>query len=164
MHETNAKTLQCEDSVTTSPAAVPTPGIGHNGGPPLEEGEGLNAIFEGLGAIAIYIGGLEAAANPHLSDEEKIGILREASQGRGMFSIPSPKDFWNSADGVTLAEADDLGRAWVGPGYRTSNNGKALISADGLRQYRVPNTKQNNPRSATGIQANFESRPVPEGP
>jgi len=45
-----------------------------------------------------------------------------------------------------------------------SGNGKALISKDGLRQYRFPSPKPGNPRSSTGHQSNFESRSKPDGP
>lgn len=65
---------------------------------------------------------------------------------------------------VTEAEAHQLGVAFVGPGARLSRTGKALISADGLRQYRPATPKggrspvDGQPWSRTGKQANFESR------
>lgn len=48
-----------------------------------------------------------------------------------------------------------MGEAWVGPGYRVASDGKTLVSADGLRQYRPPSFKP----SLEKVQANFESRP-----
>lgn len=58
----------------------------------------------------------------------------------------------------TRAEADRLGKEWVGPGYRVSkSNSNILLSADGLRQYRAPSFK-----SSLGLtQANFEERDQP---
>jgi hypothetical protein len=72
------------------------------------------------------------------------GIVREAEQGKGNFGLASG----------SRAESDAAGLAWVGDDFRLSSNGKALISGDGLRQYRLPTYK---PRR--GIwQANFEER------
>jgi filamentous hemagglutinin len=48
-----------------------------------------------------------------------------------------------------------MGEAWVGAGYRVASDGKTLLSADGLRQYRPPSYKP----SLDTFQANFESRP-----
>ncbi|MEL6196145.1 MAG: hypothetical protein AAFQ77_03745 [Myxococcota bacterium] len=70
---------------------------------------------------------------------------------------------------VTPAEAHRLGLEFVGPGARLRSDGQGLISADGLRQYRFPSTKSGRnpvdgePWSATGRQANYESRPLPRG-
>jgi hypothetical protein len=75
--------------------------------------------------------------------------------------------------GVTGAVAEEealaLGERFVGSGYRVTNEGRLLISADGLRQFRMPSVKRGiNPLtgesfSRTGVQVNFESRPVPDG-
>lgn len=59
----------------------------------------------------------------------------------------------------TRAEAKKLGRAWVADGYEVASDGKTLVSADGLRQFRPPSFKPN-----LGIeQANFERRLIAEG-
>ena len=72
------------------------------------------------------------------------GILRDAVKGKGNFGLGS----------ATRAEAMELGHAWVGSNYRTSSDGTAMISADGLRQFRPPSFKDR-----LGItQANFEWR------
>jgi hypothetical protein len=77
------------------------------------------------------------------------GILREAKQGKGNFGLESG----------SRAESDAAGLAWVGDDFRLSSNGKALISGDGLRQYRLPTYKPSR-----GIwQANFEERLEPSG-
>jgi filamentous hemagglutinin len=56
------------------------------------------------------------------------GMLREAAQGKGNFSL-----------GVTTAaEAAAIGRAWVGEGYTVASNGQTLVSLNRLRQYRPP--------------------------
>jgi filamentous hemagglutinin len=42
---------------------------------------------------------------------------------------------------ATRQEAQAMGEAWVGVGYRVASDGKALVSADGLRVYRPPSLK-----------------------
>ena len=54
---------------------------------------------------------------------------------------------------ATIDEADELGKIFVGPGYRVSSDGTALVSADGLRVYRKPAYKRKQGRK----QANFET-------
>jgi len=52
-----------------------------------------------------------------------------------------------------------LQAAWVGKGYTIASDGKTLVSADGLRQFRPPSFKPK-----LGIQqANFEWRNVSKG-
>ena len=71
---------------------------------------------------------------------------------------------------VSPGDARKLGEAFVGPGFRTANDGKVLISADGLRQFRLPSPKRGinpntgEPFSRTGTQVNFEQRPTAGGP
>ena len=56
----------------------------------------------------------------------------------------------------TAADADRLGRIFVGDGARPTSNG-GLISADGTRVYRPPAPKSSPQRfNPTGVQANFE--------
>lgn len=70
---------------------------------------------------------------------------------------------------VTPTEARQLGERFVGPGYRVAGGGGVLISANGLRQFRLPATKRRanpvtgEPWSRTGFQVNFESRAQPSG-
>jgi len=90
-----------------------------------------------------------------LTDAQKAGILREAS------NLPSGTR--TLAGSATRTEASELGEAWVGPGYRVASDGKTLVSADGLRQYRPPSAKPNSPHTTTGTQANFEQRHDPVG-
>ena len=75
---------------------------------------------------------------------EESGILRSAAAGKGNFGLGS----------ATTSETDALGRAWVGDGYRVASDGKTLISADGMRQFRPPSYKPN----LAIYQANFEQR------
>jgi RHS repeat-associated protein len=77
------------------------------------------------------------------------GILRDAASGKGNFGIGS----------ATEAEAEALGKAWVGPGARAASDGKSLVSADGLRIYRPPSFKPNLGK----VQANFETKVVSGG-
>ena len=77
------------------------------------------------------------------------GILRDAAQGKGNFGLGS----------ATHEEAELAGQAWTGPNSRVSSGGVALVSEDGLRQWRPPSYKQR-----LGItQSNFESRNVSSG-
>ena len=88
----------------------------------------------------------DPAAEPGggLSWAQESGILRSAAAGKGNFGLGS----------ATAGETEALGRAWVGDGYRVASDGKTLISADGMRQFRPPSYKPN-----LGIyQANFEQR------
>jgi filamentous hemagglutinin len=60
---------------------------------------------------------------------------------------------------LTQERVRRLGRDWVGDGYKVASDGKTLVSADGVRQFRPPSMKPN-----LGIeQANFEQRLVPSG-
>ncbi|MFL7962272.1 VENN motif pre-toxin domain-containing protein [Pseudomonas kielensis] len=72
------------------------------------------------------------------------GQLTEATKGKGNFGIGSG----------TSEQADVMGKAWVGGGYKVASDGKTLVSQDGLRQYRPPTYKPNR----QGTQANFEQR------
>ncbi|NIX77361.1 RHS repeat-associated core domain-containing protein, partial [Microvirga terricola] len=90
-------------------------------------------------------------ANP-LTDAEKSGMLRDAAQQKGNFGMGR----------ASRDEAEELGKAWVGPNYRTTSKG--YMSEDGLRQYRGPSEKPNSPLATTGLQANFETRNQPSGP
>lgn len=66
---------------------------------------------------------------------------------------------WSVPGRFTRAEADEIGRAWVGPGARWSKNRTALISRDGLRQYRPAQWKHRAKR----WRANIEARPTRTG-
>jgi len=88
-----------------------------------------------------------------LSFAEMSGMLRAAASGKGNFGIGK----------ATFEEAEALGKAWVGDGYSVASNGKALVSADKLRIYRMPSAKPNSPYATTGIQANLEQKLVPGG-
>jgi len=108
-----------------------------------------NAAHEGESATG---GGKAGSPVQPLTDAEKIGILRDAAKGgnlgKGNYGLGK----------ATKAEADELGKAWVGPSYRSTSDGKGLVSQDGLRIYRFPSEKPNSPYASTGVQANFESK------
>ncbi|AVB18210.1 MULTISPECIES: RHS repeat-associated core domain-containing protein [Pseudomonas syringae group] len=72
------------------------------------------------------------------------GKLTEATKGKGNFGIGSG----------TREQADVMGKAWVGDGYKVASDGKTLVSENGLRQYRPPTYKPYQ----KGTQANFEQR------
>lgn len=62
---------------------------------------------------------------------------------------------------ATAKDANALGEAWVGPGYRISSDGTSWVSSDGLRIYRPPSPKPNSMQAVTGVQANFEQKLTP---
>ncbi|MHC1675194.1 VENN motif pre-toxin domain-containing protein [Stenotrophomonas maltophilia] len=55
----------------------------------------------------------------------------------------------------THAEAERMGKIWVGDGARRTSDGTGWISADGTRVYRPPSEKLSE-LAVTGVQANFE--------
>nr|WP_237520856.1 hypothetical protein [Serratia proteamaculans] len=63
------------------------------------------------------------------------------------------KDF--SMGKGSSAEADRLGKIWLGDGAKKTSGG-SWISADGTRGYRPPSAK-DSPFATTGTQANFET-------
>ena len=70
-------------------------------------------------------------------------IVREAASREGDFGVGTG----------TRAEAEAAGREWVGPKWRWSSDGRAMVSEDGLRIYRPPLAKR------IGVtQANFERK------
>ena len=79
--------------------------------------------------------------------------LAKAAQGSG-----STNPNYSIGSG-TRAEADQLGKTWVGDGARRTSNG-GWESADGTLRYRPPSAKPNTPiqYNPTGTQANFEQR------
>ncbi len=90
-----------------------------------------------------------ASNSKTLNIAEQIGMLRDAAKGnKGNFGLGN----------ATTNEANILGEAWVGPGYRISKDGTSWVSADGLRVYRPPSAKPNSTKATTGIQANFEQK------
>ncbi|MDF3284975.1 hypothetical protein [Gordonia sp. N1V] len=80
-------------------------------------------------------GSLPAQTQPTADWPELSGLLRDAANGKGNFGIGNGS--------YTPEQASALGQAWVGPGARLSSDGKAWVSADGLRQWRPPSYKPN---------------------
>ena len=97
--------------------------------------------FVPIGAVA---GALIKSGRLAKSLGKEVGILRDAARGKGNFGLGS----------ATKTEANKLGKAWVGDGYKVASDGKTLVSKDGLRQYRPPSYKPRLDRT----QANFEQR------
>jgi len=92
-----------------------------------------------LGLLRRGAGAIRAPGTARLG-----GMLRDAATGKGNFGIGS----------ATRAEAEALGRAWVGPNPRVASDGRILVSRDGLRQYRPPEFKSTQGK----VQANLEQR------
>jgi hypothetical protein len=86
---------------------------------------------------------------------ELAGMLGKAASNKGFSGIGA----------ATQAEADLMGKAWVGDGYTLASDGKTMISKDKLRQFRPPSFKPNLPAQygGPGYQANFEWRLEPSG-
>jgi RHS repeat-associated protein len=102
------------------------------------------SIGPAMEAVAARLGGFSRGSVAEMS-----GMLRTAAGGKGNFGIGSG----------SARQADAMGKAWVGPSYTIASDGKTLISADGLRQYRPPSYKP----SLKKVQANYESRLKDEG-
>lgn len=78
------------------------------------------------------------------------GILRDAVRvGTGNAGVGS----------ATPSEALLAGKAWIGENFRVASDSKCWISADGLRQFRIPTFKPNQNK----WQANLEERTTPSG-
>ncbi|MCE0461111.1 two-partner secretion domain-containing protein [Pseudomonas uvaldensis] len=97
------------------------------------------------GTTGVKVGVVGTDGTKGTGDWAKLsGQLTEATKGKGNFGIGSG----------TREQADVMGKAWVGNGYKVASDGKTLISQDGLRQYRPPTYKPNRQET----QANFEQR------
>ncbi len=97
--------------------------------------------------------GKKAKAKKRLSKKTSKGEKIKALQKK-LKSNANRKAGYSLGSG-TRAQADKLGKAFVGPGAKVSKNGKALVSKDGLRVYRSPSRKPNSSQAKTGTQANF---------
>jgi hypothetical protein len=112
-------------------------------------------IARGVGRLAenttMATSELEASWKRTLGTDaaKEVGILKEAVSGKGNFGLG-----WSN-----FADANRMGRAWVGRDFKVSSDGSAWISKDGLRQYRPPSYKPFQGH----LQANFEWRNRSEG-
>jgi RHS repeat-associated protein len=86
----------------------------------------------------------------HTRGYDPVSAITKAATGRASTGM---RDFPIGTS--TSAEANELGKAWVGDGYRSMKNGGGYVSADGTRTYRFP-TGKNSSYATTGVQANFE--------
>lgn len=112
-------------------------------------GVGLELLGGDEGSATEVGGDYCSLAPDGMSLAEEIGILHEAATGHGDFGLGS----------ATVAQADYLGKEWVGENPTSKDGGNILISEDGLHQYRAPSYKPG-----LGVtQANFESRATPSG-
>ncbi len=113
-----------------------------------------SATSEGAANAASYRGLKEQLANQNLANiAAQDSRLAAAVNGSGTSNV----NF--SIGNGTVAEANSLGKIWVGEGARpmTGVSG-GLVSADGTRVYRPPTEKPNTPvqYAPTGVQANFQ--------
>ncbi len=97
-----------------------------------------------LRASRVALDALDTSGKEELTLVEHSSILRSALRQKGDFGLGS----------VSTRNADSLGRAWVGRGYRVASDGKTLVSKDGLRAYRPPSWKPKLGK----YQANLEYR------
>ena len=106
-----------------------------------------NAVAKVSSAATVSDAASSAKASNTVINEEfdSFKAITKAATGKGNFSMGT----------ATQQEADALGKAWVGEGYRMMSKGKGLVSADDLRTYRFPSAKSSS-FATTGVQANFE--------
>lgn len=91
------------------------------------------------------VGARAAGVTNSASDWPKLsGMLRDASKGKGNFTVGS----------ATREQAHAMGMAWVGDGATLSKSGNAWLSADGMRAYRPMSFKE----SSGAWRANLETR------
>lgn len=88
-------------------------------------------------------------ANIAAQDPRLAAAVKGSRTGNSNFSIGTG----------TAADADRLGKVWVGDGATRTSDGRGWISADGTRVYRSP-VEKSSPYAMTGVQANFESYSV----
>lgn len=110
------------------------------------EGAVLSLFSYAKGGVSRSVGALRTALSSFVKKGagKEVGILRNAAKGKGNFGLGSG----------TRTEADKIGKAWVGDGYKVASHGKTLISKDSLKQYRPPSYKPRLDKT----QANFEQR------
>ena len=113
---------------------------------------------------AVSSGAENAALYPKLKDqliqENLSNIAAQDSRLAAAVSGSGTRNPNFSIGTGSAAEANSLGRIWVGDGARPiSSVPGGLISADGTRVYRPPTAKPNTPAqyNPTGVQANFQT-------
>jgi filamentous hemagglutinin len=106
--------------------------------------KGIGAGLKGVDAAA--------AASEASTIGKEIGILKDASVGKGNFGLGE----------ASANTSNKLGQAWVSDGATTASDGRTLVSEDKLRQYRPPSQKASS-FANTGTQSNFEWRNKPAG-
>ena len=139
-----------QKSVATGLLALSTLGIGYAGAQMTSSSQTLS-VPASVAAVESRSGAqLNRVPSGVRQDWPQLAeMLKLAAKGKGNFSVGS----------ATRNQAQAMGEAWVGPGYRVSSDGVAIISTDGLRQYRQPSFKPRQSRT----QANFETRQTPRG-
>jgi hypothetical protein len=113
-------------------------------------GEKLSTTERVLGAVPLLgkVKGEAKVAEEVVEETAELsGILRDASKGKGNYSLGE----------TTTQQANRAGEAWVGEGASLASDGKTLVSADKLKQYRPPSDKKSS-FATTGKQANLEKR------
>jgi hypothetical protein len=120
-------------------------------GPPERIGAGQRLREAAPRVVVVVATGVAAKAAGEGADDWPIisGIVRDAGKSKGNFGL---------GEG-TLSQANRAGESWVGEGAHWSSGGKALISRDGLRQWRPPTYKPN----WDNYQSNFQWRWEPSG-
>ena len=108
------------------------------------------AAYKGFKSYKSFKSANTGVPNSSIGLADEIGILRDAARGKGNFTIRGA---------VSEQDAIRLGEAWVGPGFKIASDGKTLVSANGLKQFRPRSFK---PRLGKD-QVNFERRFEPSG-
>ncbi|WP_459199592.1 filamentous hemagglutinin N-terminal domain-containing protein (plasmid) [Ralstonia pseudosolanacearum] len=120
-------------------------------GPDRGSATNTSATSEGAANAASYQGLKSQLANQNLAEiAAQDPRLAAAVNGSGTSNV----NF--SIGSGTVAEANKLGKIWVGDGAKLTSDGSGLVSADGTRVYRFP-TQKTSSYATTGTQANFET-------
>lgn len=143
----NAQTVKATANYVANIPNMTRDQLGHDLGFGLEKTVEVVVATKGASLVTKTVKGAQAAELGNT-----IGTLREASQGVGNFGLGE----------ATTKISNKLGKIWVGENATLASDGKTLVSADKLKQYRPPSAK-NSPFATTGVQSNFQSREIPSG-
>jgi hypothetical protein len=115
---------------------------GATNAPVTSEGTANSATFQGL--------------KNQLANQNLVNIAAQDPRLAAAVNGSGTTDLNFSFGSGTVAEANQLGKTWVGDGATMTSDGSGMISADGTRVYRFP-TQKTSDKATTGIQANFET-------
>jgi filamentous hemagglutinin len=113
------------------------------------------SLGKSVGANGTANAATSLALKEQLAAENLANIAAQDSRLANAINGSGTKNPNFSIGNGTVAEAEQLGKTWVGDGAKPTSDGSGWISADGTRVYRTPVAKSSE-FATTGIQANFE--------